>query len=103
VFSDPGSDQELYKSAEETLDPEDQGDEQVGGDSVGLQVSSAWHVSVSTNNLKAAATARVIPFPPRATLTAHVTTPPAFPATISPTDVAFVAASQSTASVSKSA
>jgi hypothetical protein len=96
--SDPDSDQELYKSAEETLEPEDQDYEQVGGNSVGLHVSHgcAWPVSVSTDNPKAAAssaTVWVIPVPPRATCTAHVTTPTTFPATIASANVAFMATS----------
>jgi hypothetical protein len=42
VFSDSDSDQELYESAEdfeETLEPEGQGGERVGGSSLGLRVS----------------------------------------------------------------
>jgi hypothetical protein len=42
VFSDSNSDQELYESAEdfkETLEPEGQGGERVGGSSLGLRVS----------------------------------------------------------------
>jgi hypothetical protein len=56
MFNNSDSDQDLYKSAEETLEQEDQGDEQVGGKSVGLYVSFAWLVSASTNNPKVAAT-----------------------------------------------
>jgi hypothetical protein len=51
VFTNSDSDQELYVSAEE---PEDQ--EQARGNSVGLHVSFAWPVLVSTNNPKATAT-----------------------------------------------
>ena len=50
------SDQDLYKSAEETLKQEDQSNGQVGGNSVGLYVSFAWPVSASINNPKVAAT-----------------------------------------------
>ena len=49
VHNNSDSDQQSYKSAEETLEAEDQGDEQVGGNSAGLHVSlhvsSAWSIS----------------------------------------------------------
>jgi hypothetical protein len=90
VFNNSDSDQELYKSAEESLGPEDQGDEQVGGHSVGLHVSYAQPVSVSTNNPKASATVRVIPVPSRVIRTAQVTRPTTFLVTIVSGDVAFV-------------
>jgi hypothetical protein len=52
VFYGSDSDQEVYESAEETLEPEGQADEQVDGNSVGLHVSfaSSWLVSVSTKS-----------------------------------------------------
>jgi hypothetical protein len=50
VFNNSDSDLELYESAKETLEPENQGDEQVGG--AGLHVSLAWPVSVITNRSK---------------------------------------------------
>ena len=53
VFNNSDSDQDLYESAEEIPEQEDQGDEQVG---VRLHVSFAWLVSASTNNPKVAAT-----------------------------------------------
>jgi hypothetical protein len=54
VFDYSDSDEESYKSAEDTLEPGDQ--EQARGNSVGLHVSFAWPVSVSTNNPKPTAT-----------------------------------------------
>jgi hypothetical protein len=106
VFNGSDSDQEVYESAEETLGPEGQGDEQVGGNSVGLHVSfaSSWLVSVGTNNNKAAcATVCVTPVIPRATCTAHVTMPATFPATIASANVAFVATNPSTTALPRSA
>jgi hypothetical protein len=67
VSRNSDSDQELYESAEdfeETLEPEDQGVEQVGGSSLGLGVSfSRFTCAVFTNNSdsEAVATVRAIP------------------------------------------
>lgn len=41
VFNSSDSDQELYESAEETLEPEDQGDGEADGSSVGSHVGVA--------------------------------------------------------------
>lgn len=49
VFNNSDSDQEMYRSAEETFEPEDQGGGRVVS-SVGLHVSFAWPVSSSTDN-----------------------------------------------------
>jgi len=67
VSRNSDSDQELYESAEdfeETLEPDDQDVEQVGGSSLGLGVSFS-HITctVFTNNSEAAATVQVIPGP----------------------------------------
>ena len=52
MFNSSNLNQELYESAEEMLELEDQGDEQVSGNSVGLHMSFTWPISINTNHPK---------------------------------------------------